>query len=60
MFAKVWEVTVSFVILSVCLLVCLSVHPLGATWLPLDEFLQGFMLEYFSKIYQENSSFVNI
>jgi hypothetical protein len=60
MFAKVWEVTVSFVILSVCLTVHLSIQPHGTTWLPLDEFLQGFMYDYFSKICQENSSLVNI
>jgi len=38
--------------------VCLSVRPHGITQLPMDGFLRTFMLEDFSKIRRENSSFV--
>ena len=40
--------------------VCPSVHPHGTTWLPLNRFSSNFLLEYFSKICPENSSFIKI
>jgi hypothetical protein len=59
-FAKLEKkVTVGFVI-AVCLSVCLSVRPHGATGLPLEGFSWNLIFEYFSKICLENSSFVNI
>jgi len=39
---------------------CLSVHPHGTTWLPLDGFSWNLILEDFLKICWENSSFINI
>ena len=37
---------------------CSSVLPHGMDWLPLDGFLRNFILDYFSRICCENSSFI--
>ena len=54
-FAKSLKATISFV-----MSVRLSVHPHRTTGLPLDEFSWNVIIEYFSKICQENSSFIKI
>ena len=40
--------------------ICTSVCPNGTTRLPMDGFSWNFILEYFSKICRENSSFIEI
>ena len=40
--------------------VCLSILPHGTTWLSLDTYSQNLIFEYFTKICQENSSFMKI
>jgi hypothetical protein len=40
--------------------VCLSVRPRGIAWLPLDEFSWKLIFEFFSKVCQETSSFIQI
>ena len=37
---------------------CLSVHPYGTTWLPLDKFLWNLIFKYLSTISQGDSSFI--
>jgi hypothetical protein len=59
MFAKLQKATISF-IMPACLPVCLSVCLYGTTQLPLDRFLWNLQFQYFSKICQENSSFIKI
>jgi hypothetical protein len=39
---------------------CPSLQMHGTTWLPLDGFSWNLIYEYFSKIYQENSSCIQI
>jgi hypothetical protein len=55
-FVKLQKGTISYVT-SVCLPVRQSVCPLGTT---LDEFSRSLVLEYFTKIWPENSSVINI
>jgi hypothetical protein len=43
-----------------CLSVCLSVCPHGTTGLPLEGFSRNLILECFSKICRNNSSFIKI
>ena len=57
-FAKLQQVTISFVMS--CRSVCLYVCPHGTTQLPLDGFSWDLMFEYFLKMCQENSSFIEI
>jgi hypothetical protein len=54
-FKKLQRVTVSF-----AMSICLSVHPHGTTWLPLDGFSWNLIFEYWLKMCWENSSFVRI
>ena len=51
MFAKLWKATISFI---------MSVRPYGIIRLPLDGFSWNMILEYLSKIFWENSSFIKI
>jgi len=58
-FGKLRKATIIFV-MSVYLSVCFSVHPHGTARLPLDEYSWNLVFQYFSKIYQDNSSFIKI
>jgi len=58
-FAKLWKVTVSF-ILFVYPSILLSLSSHGTTWLTTDGFLWSLICEYLLQISQENSRFIKI
>jgi uncharacterized membrane protein YczE len=55
-FAKLRKATINFVMTAVRL----SVRLHGGTLLPLEGFSRDLIFEYFSKIYEKNTSFIKI
>jgi len=52
---KLQKVTISY-----GLSVCPSICPHGMSWLSPDQFSRNLTFAYFSKVYQENSSFIKV
>jgi len=55
MLEKLQKVTISY-----GLSVCPSICPHGMSWLSPDQFSRNLTFAYFSKVYQENSSFIKV